>query len=70
MLRSRTLLWLSVFILPPLGLVLLWMRGDGSVLRRMAAKIPTVTPIGNAISNAPIARKGLIQSPSAMTCAA
>lgn len=37
MLRSRTLLWLSVFILPPLGLVLLWMRGDGSVLRRLAA---------------------------------
>src|SRR5580704_11127013 len=39
MLRSRTLLWLGIAIFPPLGLVLVWMRGDWSVLRRLAATL-------------------------------
>jgi len=39
MLRSRLVLWLSVFIFPPLALVLLWMRGDLGVLRRIAGTL-------------------------------
>jgi outer membrane protein assembly factor BamB len=39
MLRSRTLLWLSIAIFPPLGLVLVWMRSDWSILRRLAATL-------------------------------
>jgi outer membrane protein assembly factor BamB len=39
MLRSRLGFWLSVFIFPPLGLVLLWMRGDWGVFRRLAATV-------------------------------
>src|SRR5271165_1699711 len=39
MLRSRLLFWLSVFIFPPLGLVLLWMRGDWGVFRKLAATV-------------------------------
>ena len=39
MLRSRLALWLSIFVFPPLGLVLLWMRGDLGVLRRLAATL-------------------------------
>src|SRR5258707_624161 len=39
MLRSRLALWLSIFIFPPLALVLLWMRGDLGVLRRMAGTL-------------------------------
>ncbi len=37
--RSRLALWLSVFIFPPLGLVLLWMRRDWGVFRRLAATV-------------------------------
>ena len=39
MLRSRLALWLSIFIFPPLALVLLWMRGDLGVLRRIAGTL-------------------------------
>src|SRR5579864_9195175 len=39
MLRSRLALWLSIFLFPPLGLVLLWMRGDLGVLRRIAGTL-------------------------------
>jgi outer membrane protein assembly factor BamB len=39
MLRSRLALWLSIFIFPPLALVLLWMRGDLGVLRRLAGTL-------------------------------
>src|SRR6266849_3720038 len=39
MLRSRLALWLSIFVFPPLGLVLLWMRGDLGVLRRLAGTL-------------------------------
>jgi len=39
MLRSRPALWLSIFIFPPLALVLLWMRGDLGVLRRIAGTL-------------------------------
>ncbi|HXI44633.1 MAG TPA: PQQ-binding-like beta-propeller repeat protein [Bryobacteraceae bacterium] len=39
MLRSRPVLWLSVFIFPPFALVLLWMRGDLGVLRRIAGTL-------------------------------
>jgi len=35
MFRSRLALWLSVIVFPPLALVLLWMRGDLGVLRRI-----------------------------------
>ncbi len=37
MLRSRLLLWLSVVVFPPLALVLLWMRGNLGVFKRLAA---------------------------------
>jgi outer membrane protein assembly factor BamB len=37
MLRSRVLLWVSVIVFPPLSLVLLWMRRDWGVFRRLAA---------------------------------
>ena len=39
MFRSRLALWLSIFVFPPLALVLLWMRGDLGVLRRLAASL-------------------------------
>jgi outer membrane protein assembly factor BamB len=39
MLRSRLALWVSIFIFPPLALVLLWMRGDLGVLRRIAGTL-------------------------------
>jgi outer membrane protein assembly factor BamB len=39
MLRSRLALWLSIFIFPPLALVLLWTRGDLGVLRRCAGTL-------------------------------
>ena len=39
MLHSRPALWLSIFIFPPLALVLLWMRGDLGVLRRIAGTL-------------------------------
>ena len=39
MLHSRPALWLSIFIFPPLALVLLWMRGDLGVLRRLAGTL-------------------------------
>jgi outer membrane protein assembly factor BamB len=39
MLRSRLALWFSIFIFPPLALVLLWMRGDLGVLRRIAGTL-------------------------------
>jgi len=39
MFRSRLALWLSVIVFPPLALVLLWMRGDLGVLRRLAATL-------------------------------
>ncbi len=39
MLRSRLPLWLSIFVFPPLGLVLLWMRGDLCVWKRIAATL-------------------------------
>lgn len=39
MLRSRLALWLSIFLFPPLGLVLLWARGDLGVLRRIAGTL-------------------------------
>jgi outer membrane protein assembly factor BamB len=39
MLRSRLALWLSIFVFPPLGLVLLWMRGNLGVLRRIAGTL-------------------------------
>src|SRR5438093_2854279 len=39
MLRGRLALWLSVFVFPPLGLVLLWMRGNVGVLRRIAGTL-------------------------------
>src|SRR5271155_5561874 len=39
MLRSRTLLWLSIGALPPLGLVLVWLHGDWSILRRLAGTL-------------------------------
>lgn len=32
-------MWLSIGLLPPLGLVLVWMRGDWSVLRRLAGTL-------------------------------
>ena len=42
MLRSRLALWLSIFLFPPLGLVLLWARGDLGVLRRIAGTLGIV----------------------------
>jgi outer membrane protein assembly factor BamB len=39
MLRGRLALWLSIFLFPPLGLVLLWARGDLGVLRRIAGTL-------------------------------
>jgi outer membrane protein assembly factor BamB len=39
MFRSRLALWLSIIAFPPLALVLLWMRGDLGVLRRLAATL-------------------------------
>ena len=39
MLRSRTLLWLSIGAFPPLGLVLVWLRRDWSVFRRLAGTL-------------------------------
>lgn len=38
MLRSRLALWVSIFVFPPLGLVLLWKR-DLGVLRRIAGTL-------------------------------
>jgi len=40
--RRRPALWLSVFLFPPLGLVLLWMGGDLGVLRRIAGTLRVV----------------------------
>ncbi|HLX42673.1 MAG TPA: PQQ-binding-like beta-propeller repeat protein [Bryobacteraceae bacterium] len=42
MLRSRTLMWFSIGLLPPLGLVLVWMRSDWSVLRRVSGTLLVV----------------------------
>jgi len=39
MLRSRLALWLSIFLFPPLELVLLWKRGDLGILRRIAGTL-------------------------------
>ena len=39
MLRNRLSLWIGIFVLPPLGLVLLWMRGDLGILRRLAGTL-------------------------------
>jgi len=39
MLRSRLALWLGILIFPPLGLVLLWMRGGMRVWTRLAATL-------------------------------
>ncbi|MBZ5592523.1 MAG: PQQ-like beta-propeller repeat protein [Acidobacteriia bacterium] len=39
MLRSRLALWLSIFLFPPLGLVLLWMRGGLRVIWRLAGSL-------------------------------
>src|ERR1700683_3873444 len=39
MFRSRLALWLSIILFPPLGLVLLWMRGDLGVFRRLAGTL-------------------------------
>lgn len=36
MLRSRLALWLSIFVFPPLGLALLWMRKSSGILLRIA----------------------------------
>lgn len=42
MLRGRLALWLSIFLFPPLGLVLLWVRGDLGVLRRIGGTLGIV----------------------------
>ena len=39
MLRSRLALWLSIFIFPPLALVLLWMRRGPGVMLRIAGSV-------------------------------
>src|SRR5579864_74665 len=39
MLRSRLALWLSIFVFPPLGLVLLWMRGNLGIFKRLAGSL-------------------------------
>lgn len=39
MLRSRLALWLGIFLFPPIGIVLLWMRGNVSVFRRLACTL-------------------------------
>jgi outer membrane protein assembly factor BamB len=39
MLRSRTLMWFSIGLLPPLGLVLVWMRSDWSIFRRASGTL-------------------------------
>ena len=39
MLRSRLALWLSIFLFPPVGLVLLWMRGNMRVWSRLAGTL-------------------------------
>lgn len=39
MLRSRALLWISAIVFPPLGLVLLWLRSDQTVVRRLAGTV-------------------------------
>jgi outer membrane protein assembly factor BamB len=39
MLRSRPALWLSAFLFPPFALVLVWMRGEWGVLRRLGATL-------------------------------
>jgi outer membrane protein assembly factor BamB len=42
MLRSRAAMWASIVVFPPLGLILLWMRSDWGVLRRMAATLGVI----------------------------
>jgi outer membrane protein assembly factor BamB len=39
MLRSRLALWLGVFLFPPVGIVLLWMRGNMRVWTRLAGTL-------------------------------
>ena len=39
MLRSRWALWLAIFLVPPVGLVLLWMRGGVRVIGRIAGSL-------------------------------
>ena len=39
MLRSRLALWLGIFLFPPVGLVLLWMRGNMRVWSRLASTL-------------------------------
>jgi outer membrane protein assembly factor BamB len=42
MLRSRVPMWVSIVVLPPLGLILLWMRSDWGVLRRIGATLGVI----------------------------
>jgi len=39
MLRGRLALWVSIFLFPPLGLVLLWMRGGLRIIWRIAGSL-------------------------------
>ena len=39
MLRSRLALWLGIFLFPPVGLVLLWMRGNMRIWSRLAGTL-------------------------------
>src|SRR5579863_4196755 len=39
MLRRRLALWLGIFLFPPVGLVLLWMRGNMRVWPRLAGTL-------------------------------
>jgi outer membrane protein assembly factor BamB len=39
MLRSRLALWLGIFLFPPVGIVLLWMRGNMRVWSRLAGTL-------------------------------
>src|ERR1700685_3563111 len=43
MLRNRGAMWASFFVFPPLGLILLWMRGDLGILRRILATLAVLT---------------------------
>src|SRR5579862_7277018 len=42
MLRSRAAMWVSIVVFPPLGLILLWMRSDWGVLRRLGATLGVI----------------------------
>jgi outer membrane protein assembly factor BamB len=43
MLRNRGAMWASIVAFPPLGLILLWMRGDWGILRRILATLAVLT---------------------------